>query len=771
VALAGRGAAGVHGAGCRSRPTRGSPTTRLRDGPAAGTAFVELALKAGAEAGAEVLEELTLEAPLIVPADGAVQVQVALAEPDDQGRRAVAIHSRPAPTARRRVRRRVDPQRERVRRPAGGAVAGSRRAGVAAGGRRGARHRDLYDRLAEAGFVYGPAFQGLRAAWRVGEEIFAEVALGEQAAEHARRFGLHPALLDAALHGGFLGGETAARLPFAWTGVRLGATGASALRVRIAPAGEGAISLAAVDEGGAPVVSVASLVTRPVDPAKLAGAARRHDALFAVEWTRLDPSSPNGHRPRVAVLGADEELAAALGAERHVDLDALERAIEAGADAPALVVVDARPEDDGDLAAAARGSAARALELCRRWVGSEPLAGARLVFLTRGAVAAGAGEAPALAAAPVSGLVRSAHSEHPDRFSLVDLDASKASAGALVKALGVVADEPELALRDGEVRAPRLARAKAEAEPDGPWHVQAGHVGDARSVVARTERAGGSAARGRRGAGRPAGGGAELPRRADRAGDVPGEAPLGSEAAGVVIEVAPDVEDLAVGDRVMGLIPDAFGPVGVTDHRMLVRVPEGWSFVEAASVPVAFLTAYYALTDLAGLKAARGSWSTPRRAASGWRRRRSRSHLGAEVFATASPSKWETLRGLGIGSERISSSRTLEFADAFLAATGDDGARRGPQRAGGRLRRRVAAAAAARWAVRRDGQDRRPRPRAVGEAHPGRRVPALRHARGRARPDRGDAGRAGRAVRARRARERPPSTSFDAATRRPRSGS
>ncbi|WP_324617633.1 polyketide synthase dehydratase domain-containing protein, partial [Streptomyces sp. NRRL F-5053] len=60
---------------------------------------------------------------------------------------------------------------------------------------------DCYERLAEAGFGYGPVFQGLRSAWRRGEDVFAEVALPEGV--EGERFGLHPALFDAALHASF----------------------------------------------------------------------------------------------------------------------------------------------------------------------------------------------------------------------------------------------------------------------------------------------------------------------------------------------------------------------------------------------------------------------------------------------------------------------------------------------------------------------------------------------------------------------------------------
>ncbi|WP_398878585.1 polyketide synthase dehydratase domain-containing protein, partial [Streptomyces prunicolor] len=59
----------------------------------------------------------------------------------------------------------------------------------------------LYERLAEAGYEYGPVFQGLRSAWRDGELVYAEVVLPDEPVGSAQGFGIHPALLDAALHG------------------------------------------------------------------------------------------------------------------------------------------------------------------------------------------------------------------------------------------------------------------------------------------------------------------------------------------------------------------------------------------------------------------------------------------------------------------------------------------------------------------------------------------------------------------------------------------
>ncbi|WP_188306477.1 type I polyketide synthase, partial [Streptomyces sp. CBMA123] len=215
-----------------------------------GTALVELAVRAGDEVGCDVVEELTLAAPLVLPGTAAVQLQVAVGAPDDAGRRPVTVHSRPGSGG---------PHPWTLH--AGGVLGtGTGTAPTAFDASvwppAGAEQVDLtglYDGLADAGFGYGPAFQGLRAVWRRGDELFADVALPEGVEGGA--YGLHPALFDACLHtlavGGTPGeggaGESGAGVPFAWEHVALHASGASALRVRLAPSASGGLALAAAD--------------------------------------------------------------------------------------------------------------------------------------------------------------------------------------------------------------------------------------------------------------------------------------------------------------------------------------------------------------------------------------------------------------------------------------------------------------------------------------------------------------------------------------------
>ncbi|MDG5809500.1 polyketide synthase dehydratase domain-containing protein, partial [Streptomyces ossamyceticus] len=250
-----------------------------------GTAFVDMALRAGAEIDRPVLEELVLQAPLPLPDSGVgVQVQVRVAAPGDGGECRVEIHARQengdaAPWACHAVGTLTasagSPDFDLVNWPPSGSTP------VALDG--------FYEALTDGGYGYGPVFQGLRKAWRAGETVYAEVELPDDAAADAAGFGVHPALLDAALHvSGLVDAHSGTtRLPFAWTGVRLHAVGASALRVAMTPVGDG-VTIRAADEIGAPVASVGSLVLREVSAeAVQAVADAGSDALFAVDWLAL----------------------------------------------------------------------------------------------------------------------------------------------------------------------------------------------------------------------------------------------------------------------------------------------------------------------------------------------------------------------------------------------------------------------------------------------------------------------------------------------------
>ncbi|MFD7982538.1 SDR family NAD(P)-dependent oxidoreductase, partial [Kitasatospora indigofera] len=555
-----------------------------------GTAFAEMAAYAAGRLG-HAVEELVLETPLVL--DGTpVDLQVVVG-PEDDGRNPLTVYSRDGD--------------EWVRHATG--TLGEGPVLSAWDWPQAGEPLDvdgLYDSLSVLGYEYGPAFQGVTTARRVGDTVYAEVELPAE-----EPFALHPALLDAALHPmAFLTDRTG--LPFAFTGVAIRPAGSRTLRVRLSATGPDTYSVAVADPDGTPVAVITSLTVRD--------AAAVPDSLYTLDWIPFEPASTGGE-------SAD------------------------------LVVHEVPgPEPEADPVEAAYESARSVLAVIR-----DHLAGGRtrLAVVTRNAVAAAPGDVVGLHHSMVWGLVRGARAEHPDRFVLVDADPT------WDPALIADTDEPELAVRQGALRVPRLVRVGAGlTPPEGTWRLEDTGTGsiDDLALVARPELM------------EPLGPGQV--RIAMRAaglnfrdvlialGVYPGEALMGGEGAGVVLATGPDTR-FRPGDRVMGLVPGAFGPVTVADERLLVRMPDDWSFARAASVPVAFLTAWYGLRDLGGLKAGDRVLVHAGTGGVGMAAIQLARRLGAEVFATASPAKWDTLRALGLDEDHIASSRTLEFEQSF----------------------------------------------------------------------------------------------------------
>ncbi|GAA1957170.1 hypothetical protein GCM10009738_34070 [Kitasatospora viridis] len=405
-----------------------------------GTALVELAVQAGDRVGCAQLEELTLQAPLTLPEHGAVAVQVAVGA-EDGGRRTVAVHSRPADA----------PDAPWSRHAAGLLTAAVEEAGfdLRTWPPEGAEPIDLgelYPRLAGVGYGYGEVFQGLRAAWRRGDDLFAEAALPDAARGSAAAFGLHPALLDAALHVNLLDlGEGQAVLPFSWGGVTLHAGGAGELRLHVAGAGQDAVSLAVADGTGAPVATVRTLVARPVAAGQLA--AGPGESLFRLAQVPLDLAA--GPAVDLVVCGSDD---LGLGVPVHPDLASI-------GTVPDLVVLPAGPAA-GELPGAVHRAVADTLATLRAFLADPRFDDARLAVVLR------SGE---LAHAPLAGLVRAAEAENPGRFLLLHSDGAGAGDGgaglATALAAALAGGEPEATVRGGALTVPRLARADAARPP------------------------------------------------------------------------------------------------------------------------------------------------------------------------------------------------------------------------------------------------------------------------------------------------------------------
>ncbi|WP_227014641.1 MULTISPECIES: type I polyketide synthase [Nocardiopsis] len=636
-----------------------------------GTALVDLAAHAADRVGATAVADLALEAPLVLTRGAGARLQVTVGVRDEQGRREVHVHARPGDAA----------SDAPWTRHASGALAEGPALDAEHSGTDGAASADTswppadaesvtvwpdYTRLARRGYAYGPLFQGLRGVWRCGDDLLAEIELPDVPHTGGPFHGPHPALVDAALHGVLLYGgtdERALTVPFAWSGVRVRAAADGAvsgrLRVRATELGADRYRLHVFDDAGDPVVAVDELVMRPLDadalperdPSELPG-------LYELVWERAvapdpAPSVPTG-----------------LPDLREIDLDGTVPPV-VFTELPAAAVYS----EDASVPESVRQGLESVLETVRSWLTDPRTDHARLVVVTWRAVATDPGtRLTGLAAAPVWGLLRAAQREHPGRLVLVDSDGSEDSHRVLAEAVEL--DEPQMALRSGALLVPRLVRAGDDQKltpPDALWRLDTRRPGSLENLelLSAPEAGGELGPHEVRVAVRAAG--VNFKDVVVALGLVEGETGIGLEGSGTILETGAEVTDLAPGDRVAGMFDGAFGPITVADCRKLARIPGGWTFEQAAAVPVAFLTAYYGLVDLAAVRPGESVLVHAAAGGVGTAAVQLAQHMGARVFGTASPHKWAGLAEYGLDEKRLSSSRDLEFEQRLRAANGGRG--------------------------------------------------------------------------------------------------
>ena len=417
-----------------------------------GTAFMELVLRAAAEVGCALLQELTLMKPLVLPDEVGMQLQVVVDGADELGCRSVSVYSRAEAADGMWVLHAQGvlgiegvPELDAGLAvwPPDGAVA------VPVGG--------LYDRLAVAGDECGPAFQGLRSAWRCGAELFVEVELPESMTD-VSRFGVHPALLESMLHGRLVDVDPdpdpdpgRVKLPFCWQGVTLHATGASLLRARITPVpGDiDAVSIQVADAVGRMVLTTRSLTVQEVSSAELDAVSVRN-VLHGVQWA---PSAAQVISPVDAETFTGGEVFGSWVQNQDVTV-------------PAVVVFDRGAVGAGadeDVPSRVRDATHEMLSVLQAWLGGLRCAASTLVVVTRGAVGQAGHDVTDLAGSAVWGLVRSAQSEAPGRIVLVDTDTDELAAEGL--AAVIVSGEPQVVIRAGVVHVARLTRLPVPAAP------------------------------------------------------------------------------------------------------------------------------------------------------------------------------------------------------------------------------------------------------------------------------------------------------------------
>jgi NADPH:quinone reductase-like Zn-dependent oxidoreductase len=597
-----------------------------------GTALLEIALAAASRAGLSTVEDLSLEAPVVLSPTGTIDLQVVLGPTDDSGRRPLTLYAR-------------TPSGDLVRHASGilsndAARSANELRSWPPPGASAVPLDAMYERLEAAGLAYGPTFRGVVGAWQSASTIFVEVALPEGEAARAGQYLLHPALLDAALHV-LADAHLASRdddtllLPFAWAGVSLHGSSPRSLRVRLSGASgqANAFSLSIADGDGHPIAEVASLAARSASRSSLTSG---REPLRSLRWKPLATTAPPSELTWMAL------------------------------DAP---MPTQSPGGQGAFAVGPIASAGEALALLQRW----PDAGPALVVVTKNALITTSEESSIdVGCAAVWGLVRSTRAERPDlRIILLDVDTIDEHAIARAVGASIHAGEPEVALRGDSCFVPRLAPMADSAAPAGSaWHLDVRTRGtfDDLTFVASSRAAVPLGPTEIRVAVRAAG--MNFRDVLNVLGMYPGDPGVpGGEGAGVVLEVGAEVAGLEVGDRVMGLLPCAFGPITVTDSRVVVRIPPGLTFVEAAAIPAVFLTAWYALVHLARLQPGERLLVHAAAGGVGIAATEIARHLGAEVFGTASGEKHDFLRARGFDDAHLASSRDTTFEQHFLAST------------------------------------------------------------------------------------------------------
>ncbi|MGV0771747.1 type I polyketide synthase [Mycobacterium syngnathidarum] len=685
-----------------------------------GTGFVDLALQIGNLTEHPHLAELTLESPLRLPENDDIHLHVELETADDSGHCAISIYSRPDPSAtvngdwtrhaRGILTDRTEPAASN---PVDWPPADASQLDTS----------DVYEQLADLGYSYGPAYRGLDSAWILGTSVYSHITLRNSPASQDLHHRVHPALLDAATHAGvFLNSPASDNeqtlVPFSWRDVHIHPAAASSTTalVRQTPTGTNTFSIELVSETGTPLFT-GTLALRAVSAQAFAAPTRSpQNDLHLLRWrpfrTATGPDDSDG-TPRshsFTVVGDDKlglgealrlnghdvrDIAGLSDLTAHVVASPV-TATDKGADAqrttqtspPELVFVYCPETADAPAPNAdeARATIRQTLEIVRAWLGVDHQADrARLVLVTQAAVTTSDDESVLdLGQAAAWGLARSSQWEEPDRVAILDLDQRDPQLPHRIP-LSLAVDaltqgENQVAIRGNTVLVPQLATVDVAQSLIPPadtsaWRLVPGarrSLPDLRLVAAPdtttplapeqvriTVHAAGLNFK-------------DVLLALGMVTDTDDLA-LGREIAGVVTEVGPGVHELNVGDAVMGLCHPALGTVAVADHRLLVPIPPDWSLSEAASVCVAYLTAYIGLFDIAGLQAGESVLIHAAAGGVGMAAVHLAQRMGATVFATASQTKRGALHDIGLPDDRIADSRDLKFADEFNAVAPQEG--------------------------------------------------------------------------------------------------
>ena len=581
---------------------------------------------------------------------------------------------------------------------------------------------DLYQRLRSAGQQHGPAFQGIVGLTVSGSGAArAAVRLPSAAEQGSRRFHLHPVMVDIALQA--LGATQAATdlagerndgaavvVPVRLAGIRvygdvtqgvsaigtlMPTSSADRLVGRVMVTGADGQVLLEIDEIDMAVLRgpealnglpshMFTLEWEPVDLDKPTGAA---DALLLVgEHANGDPllsavrSGLSEHTAHCHVVSPDDEprLRSAL-TRKDVSWDGI------------VVVCPPRPVDealpDSEQLALAQSRTLLIADIVKTLSQIGARNSPRLWIVTRGAQQVAAGDGVTLAQSALRGIARVLTFEHPElKATIVDVDADGSGpADALVHEFLADPDHDEVALRDGQRYVNRLVRVSTSVdgvlaiEPrptvvdlggggavrlqiDQPGRLDALAVHEVKRIPLEDEQV----------EVRVVAAGLNFSDVLKAMGIYPtldGSAPvIGSECLGYVTARGSNVDSLEIGQRVIAFGPGALGSYLTTLADLVVPVPDALPDREAATLGIAYLTAWYALREVGRLAPGERVLIHSATGGVGLAAVSIAKMIGARIYTTAgSTAKRELLSGLGV--EYVGDSRTVEFADEILDAT------------------------------------------------------------------------------------------------------
>jgi acyl transferase domain-containing protein/NADPH:quinone reductase-like Zn-dependent oxidoreductase/acyl carrier protein len=590
--------------------------------------------------------------------------------------------------------------------------------------------RLFYRMMSRQGIQLGDGFQWVERLWRCDGEALG-VLRGPRNSEEAAPYVIHPGLLDSCfqLMGGALSTKTleaSAYIPVSIERLRVFRRPVGALlnHVRLRPQDSHKDSFTAdlliFDESGLVVADISGLRIRQAPRSALMAFAQRRlrDSFYGFQWMeQAAPPPAVVSRDQVWLVFAGEggigEALAQAWEERGARVVLVSPGDDYSADGPSRYRLDpaspemfdrvyreARATPDQEWAGvvflwsagenspdASAAAVEQAQELgCRAVLYLVQTLGRvrtkstpRLYFVTRHTQPVAEGTEPlSLAHAPLWGLARVIALEQPElRPVRIDLERTASDENnirQLTQELAGDGREDQIAFRDGKryiLRLNRLAAERRQAGLSAPKGEPYQLIRSERGVLDELEL---------RPSPRHKPGPGEIEVLVEATGlnfrDVlnalalyPGDAgPLGGECTGTVVAAGEGVTEFHPGDRVAAIGTGTFNLYTVIDSRMAVQVPEGMNSAVAATIPVAFVSAYYGLVHMARIQAGDRVLIHAAAGGVGLAAVRLAQLLGAEIYATAgSEAKRDHLRALGV--QHIYSSRSLDFAKSLLEAT------------------------------------------------------------------------------------------------------